>query len=61
MDGELKAGRGGILNRMWGTLKEKEIDCVLHKKKYLILLNKNNSGLERYNMMQKSLFSLLLK
>lgn len=28
----MKAEREGILNKMWGTLKEKEIYCVLHKK-----------------------------
>lgn len=29
----MKAEREGILNKKWGTLKEKEIYCVLHKKK----------------------------
>lgn len=30
----MKAEREGILNKKWGTLKENEIYCVLHKKKY---------------------------
>lgn len=34
----MKAEREGILNKKWGTLKEKEIYCVLHKKKIFIIM-----------------------